>query len=344
MAMAQSSASRTSASTLRDTLRKYEINVANPKDKGQAALETFRLRDVIEDAITKLQADHVDIRAELTRLESTDAVLKRNMAKFVHELKASGGLAAVRAVEAPPESKWWWYIDVTLAAKNKRTLISSVIIAAVVIVVAVGAGIAMTLLAGPQNVRDANKYIGQGEAYIQNKDYDAAIAAYEKAATLTPPLTRITPTAEVVGTPKKFDFGAANADPQIYLAALYATKGRAADAAKMELDAEIVMGSRIVVLEALAQAFLNMNELDRSLATIDELMKLKPDDARGFYIRGSIRELKEQWQDALTDFQESARLAQEQFNSSLFAMAQTRYVNLLQRIPNQQPTQEGGSN
>jgi tetratricopeptide (TPR) repeat protein len=343
MAMAQSTVSRTSGSALRDTLRKYEIGVANPKDRGQAALEVFRLRDEIEGAITKLQADHVDIRSELTRLESADAVLKRSSAKFVKELKASGGLTAVRSVDPPPVEKWWWYIDVVLAAKNKRALISTIVIAVVVIVLLIGGGIGLTLLAGPQNVRDALKYIGQAEAALQQKDYDTAITYYEKAATLTPPLTRITPTPEYKGTPQKMDFGAANADPQIYLAALYTIKGRAADAAKMEQDAEIVMGSRIAVLEAIAQAYLNMNELDRSSTTVEELLQLKPDDARAFYIRGSIRELREQLQDALADFQQAAKLAQAQFNASLFAMAQTRYVNLLQRIPNQQPTAEGGS-
>jgi tetratricopeptide (TPR) repeat protein len=343
MAMAQNSVSRTSGSALRDMLRKYEIGVANPKDKGQAALEVFRLRDEIEEAITKLQVDHVDIRSELSRLDSADALLKRSAAKFVRELKAGGGLAAVRAVDSPPANNWWWYIDIVLAAKKRRTLISTVIITIVVIVILVGGGILVTLLSGPQNVRDALKYIGQAEAALQQNNYDAAIADYEKAATLTPPLTRITPTPVFVGTPQKMDFGSANADPQIYLAALYAIKGRTADAAQMEQDAEIIMGSRVAVLEALAQAYFNMNELDRASTTIEKLMTLNPDDARGFYIRGSIRETNGQLQDALTDFQQSAKLAQAQFNSTLFAMAQTRYVNLLQRIPNQQPTQEGGS-
>ena len=344
MAMTQKSVSRTSGSALRDMLRKYEIGVANPKDKGQAALEVFRLRDEIEEAIAKLQTDHVDIRSELSRLESADAVLQRSTTKFVRELKAGGGLAAVRSVDSPPASKWWWYIDVVLAAKNRRAFTSAAIIASVVIVLVVGGYIIIDRVAGPPtNVRDALKYIGQAEAYLQKKDYDAAIAEYEKAATLTPPLSRITPTPVYEGTPKKFVYSSANADPQIYLAALYAIKGRTADAAKMEQDAEIIMGNRITVLEALAQAFFNMNELDHATTTIDELMKLKPDDARAFYIRGSIREVRDQLQDALVDFQESAQLAQDQFNSTLFAMAQTRYVNLLQRLPNQQPTKEGGS-
>ncbi|MHB1356752.1 MAG: tetratricopeptide repeat protein [Anaerolineae bacterium] len=344
MAMAQSSISRTSGSVLRDLLRKYEIGVANPKDKGQAALEVFRLRDEIEESITKLQADRVDIRSELSRLESADAVLRRGTAKFVRELKASGGLAAVRTVESPSANKWWWYIDVVLATKNKRAFTSTAIIAAIVIVVVVGGFIIVDRVAGPPtNVRDALKFIGQAEAALQQKDYDTAITLYEQAATLTPPLSRITPTPVFEGTPQKFTYSYSNADPQVYLAALYAIKGRTADAARMEQDAEAIMGTRVVVLESIAQAFFNMNELDRASATIEELMKLKPDNARGFYIRGSISEARDQLQDALVDFQKAAQLAQEQFNSTLFAMAQTRYVNLLQRLPNQSPTQEGGS-
>jgi hypothetical protein len=345
MAMSQTSVSRTSGSGLRDLLRKYEIGVANPKDKRQAVLETFRLRDEIEAAVAKLQTDHVDIRSELTRLQSADALLKRNTGKFVRELKSSGGLAAVRTKESPPESQWWWYIDVVMMATNRRTIITTVIIAAVVIVAVVGGFTLIDKVAGPpSNVRDALKFIGQGEAYLQSKNYDAAIIEYEKAATLTPPLTRITPTPVVEGTPKFYDYGASNADPQIYLAALYSIKGRTADAVQMEKDAETVMGSRTAVLEAIAQAYFNMNELDRASATIVELMKINPEDARGFYIRGSIREIREEFQDALADFQLAAKFAQKGFNQTLYAMAQTRYVNLLQRVPNQQPTKEGGSN
>jgi cytochrome c-type biogenesis protein CcmH/NrfG len=81
-----------------------------------------------------------------------------------------------------------------------------------------------------------------------------------------------------------------------------------------------------------------MNEIDYASAKVAELLEQNPENARGYYIRGSIYEVQGEFQDALADFKLSGELAQNQFNASLFAMAQTRYVNLLQRLPNEAPT------
>ncbi len=337
MSMVQTSATRTSATALREMLHSYEIGVANPKGKGKAALEVFRLRDQIEEAVTKLQTDHVDIRAELTRLESADSVLRASTAKIVKELKPSGGLAEVRAQENPPEDKWWWYIDAVLAARNKRRYISTGITAGAIVIVLVVAYILVDRFAGPPPAfKEALDHITKAEGYLQAQNYDAAILEYESAATLTPPEVRVTPTTKAVGTPQQMAPVYANADPQIYLAALYTIKGRTTEAKSMAKAAENIMGSREGVLEALAQAYYNMNELDYASQTIDELLALNIDNARAYYIRGGIREMRNELPEALVDFQHSAELAQAQFASQLYAMAQTRYVNLLQRMPNAQ--------
>jgi len=335
MAMVQSYTSRTSATEFRELLRSYEIAVANPKGKGEAALEAFRLRDKIEDLVVKLQESHVDIRAELTRLASADSLLQGSASKFVKELKASGGLAAVRARENPPQERWWWYIDVVLAAKNRKRIIGASITVGVIVIILVVVFVVVDKVAGPPPAfKEALSHITLAEGYLQSKDYDSAIREYEMAATLTPPELRMTPTVPpVAGTPQSMAPVYANADPQIYLAALYAIKGRDLDATSMEKAAERVMGSREGVLEALAQAFYNMNELEFASKTVDELLALNIDNARAYYIRGGIREMNGENEDALADFQHSAELAQAQFNSQLFAMAQTRYVNLLQRLP-----------
>jgi len=339
MAMMQSYVARTSVSELRELLRKYEIEVANPKGKGEGALEAFRLRDKIEDVVARLQETHVDIRAELTRLESADSLLRASTAKFNRELKAIGGLAAVREKENPPEERWWWYIDVALAARNKKRTTSIAITAGAIVVILVVVFVVIDKVAGPPPAfKEALDHITKAEAFLQVQDYDSAILEYEAAATLTPPELRMTPTVHVVGTPKSMAPVYANADPQIYLAALYTIKGREMDAAAMRKAAEKIMGSKEGMLEALAQAFYNMNELDYASQTVDELLALNSNNARAYYIRGGIREMRNEFADALADFELAAKLAQEQFNSQLFAMAQTRYVNLLQRLPAIEPT------
>ncbi|MHB9034300.1 MAG: tetratricopeptide repeat protein [Anaerolineae bacterium] len=336
MAMVQTNISRTSGTALREMLRQYEIGVANPKEKGQQILDVFRLRDEIEESVTKLQSDHVDIRAELTRLESADALLIASTSKFNKELRSSGGLAAARAKSNSPEEKWWWYIDVALAAKNKRRFLTLGITAGSIIIILAVALLLVNRYAGPPPAfKESLTHMTKAEGYLQEKNYNAAIAEIEIAATLTPPELRITPTADVKGTVQSMAPVYANADPQVYLAVLYTLTGRPSQATSMEKAAEMIMGSREGVLEAMAQEYFNLNELDYASKTVDDLLALNIDNARAYYIRGSIEEMRNQLPEALADFKHSAELAQAQFASTLFAMAQTRYVNLLQRIPNE---------
>jgi len=92
------------------------------------------------------------------------------------------------------------------------------------------------------------------------------------------------------------------------------------------------MGKREYVIESIAQAFYNMGEIDFAAAKVEELLAINPKSARAYYIRGGIYEAREQYAQALADFKYSGDLAVEQYQSQLYAMAQTRYVNLLKRM------------
>ena len=101
----------------------------------------------------------------------------------------------------------------------------------------------------------------------------------------------------------------------------------------MEAAAERIMGKREAVLEALGQAYYNMGEIDLASQTVEELLSINKDNARAYFIRGGIYELQGKRLEALADFTLCSELAQAQFNQQLYAIAKTRYVSLLQQVP-----------
>ncbi len=311
MGTLQSSPAVTSLTQLRDAIRKLEVGVANPKGRGAGIIDLFKLRDETELGLGMLASERADLRAEMTRLETVDAGLRRRAPVILRELRRAGGLAAAREREQPPTAHWWWYLDITYTEERRRRLKRS-LLTVLALVVIIGGGIyTVERVWGLSPVeRQARQHVATAENYLAQGEIDAAIDEYQQATAVQP------------------DF----AEPYTYLAALYDIQGREDEAQQAYATAEKLYEDPILSQEELAQAYLMLGRPDKVYETVDRILEQDPESMRAYYIRAGAYEIQDDGENALADLERAADLAHEQGNEALYVLAKTRIGNLLQKM------------
>lgn len=301
----------TSAVRLRDMLRELEIGLANLKGRGEGVAELLRLRDDAEGEFARLRKD-MDLRPEQTRLETIDNILERKASAIMRELRLQGGLPGLRRTLNPPEEHWWWYLDLKLAEKQRKSAIRTIILVVGAIVLIFGADYILNHFFGMDPVeREARGFVSQGEEQLMARNWDAAIAEYEKAVALKPNLP----------------------EAQAALGVLYAEKGQIEQSEAALAAAEASAASREEYLSILARMYQMAEKFEEALEAVNEAIAIAPQSAYAFLIRGGIYESQGRLAEAMQDYSKSASLAQEQGQNSLYVLAQMRYGMLLERGP-----------
>ncbi len=301
-------------------LHDFETDLPDLDKAGEGVIDLLRRRDQIEEEMSRLESEGLDLRPEKTRIETIDNILSREASTIAREARKVGGLQAVREEENPPESRWWWYLDEYVAEKRRKKIIKTATIVVSVLVVLITANFLMDRFFGlSSQEKEARVYINEAEQEFREGNYQQAIAEYKRAVEITP----------------------SDGQAQAALGVLYELQGRPEEAEKAFKAAEEALGDRQEFLMTVAQTYTTAGEYETALDKANAAIELDPEAARAYLVRGSIYENMEERTEAIDDFQRSADLAQSAGQDALYVLAKMRLATLLQQAPSSFPG--GGS-
>jgi tetratricopeptide (TPR) repeat protein len=296
---------------LRSDIRQAEFEVAGirPSTQAEDILALFQRLDTISAACPRLLETGIDLRPELSRLETLHGDLCDKDDITVRALGGQGRLAQLRASFKPPESHWWWYLDERIArrrAKRLRRLAWGSLAGA--IVVAILAALYVRFLRPDEATRRRLDHVFSAESAIQRGEYAAALEAYKNAIEVAPD----------------------DAEATLMVGVMYEALGGSSEAEEQYARAEAIYGSRALLLAARAQQYNLLGWHERAAA--DSLAAIELDDslAHPYCTLGSAYEGQQRMPEAIAAFQTCADMAREQGHDELYVIAITRMATLMQ--------------
>jgi tetratricopeptide (TPR) repeat protein len=300
------------ADDLRSGIRKAELFVANVRANTSAdeLLDFLRHLDALSTTYKELTQKGVDLRAELSRLETIYGIVEDKDRIIVRAMAPAGGLAMARERIDPPKDHFWWYLDLYVAQRRVRKLRRlgwGLLIGIVVLGILIA--LYVRFLRPDEATRQRLEYVFRGESSVQAGEYAAALKAYENAQEIAPD------------------------DPEInmMIGVLHEALGEPEKAAAPYQRAEELYGSRALFLAMRAQQYSTLGWYEKAEA--DGLEAVERDDQLpiAYCSLGGAYEGREMVPQAIVAFQTCADLAREQGQSELYVIATTRMAYLMQR-------------
>jgi tetratricopeptide (TPR) repeat protein len=308
----------TLADELRDRLAACEREIANIRGSGPGARLLLEDMDRISELWPMLEAAGLDLRPEAGRWETIQASMKRIARRLLKELRASGGLAAVRAQQHPDgQCAWWWRLDEAIAQDNKRRALRAGLSTATVVV----AGLALyfifrLLFPVDPNLAAAMDLQAAGEMKIQKSgDFTGALADFASATNFLPN------------------------DVETWLR-LGVVQERLGDKTAMEESfkrARALVSSEADFEFARAGVYFALDMVDKAKADAEASVAAAPENPYGHYLLSSIYETLGQPQEALAALQRASDLAEAQQQTQLSAMARYRMAIMMQQVQQKGP-------
>jgi len=306
----------TPADEVRDLLAQLEAKVARlgrgQEPEAQAILDLF---DAIAARLAELHAGGQVLRAEEARWEAVSAAFRRKAGAFLGALGGAGALAEARRARQPDPDAWWWTIDQWLLEKRRVQLRRIVLWAAVAVVVLLLLGaLYQRFLAPDPATRERLRHEQAANSLTMDGDLAGALGEVEQALGYAP------------GDP---DLLALKGVLQQKLGQFVAEDTFAA--------AEKAAGSREAFLITRAQMYLRVADGKSMLADAQEVVTANPQSAPGYLLLGQADQMLGNNQDAIAAFEKSSKLAGEQNDPQLAAIARMNLATLLQQIPVETP-------
>lgn len=252
-----------------------------------------------------LEAQGVDVRAELVRLQNIGEKSIRRAGALMRMAGGAGAYAQLRAQLAPGSKDPWWRWDEITAGIQRRRITALAAIVGVCALLGVMGYAFRDILFPPDPVGDATnaalRAIGAGDAA-------KALGAIEAGLVITPANAELQTWRGVLGE----KLGAPNAAQSM-------SAGRAGYASPLDF----------LILRA--DIYLRMNEPDKGMADLDAAIKIAPDDPVAYFLRAGAWEAKSDFQRAMSDIDKASDLAEKSNNPQLTAMIRVRAGQLMQQ-------------
>ncbi len=314
MAQAIRESKVTPADELRDLLTRNEKRVVNLRGQGAEALALLLDLDRIAELWPELEASGVDLRPEQGRWETLQALVRRYASVVVRELRALGGLPALRAQHHPSgEAAWWWYLAEQLQAQRARNLARAAVTLGGVVAVAALVYFLVFHVFFPVDpaLKAALEAQTAGEVKIaQQGDYAGALADFRRATEYRP------------------------GDPATWLRVgciLYRI-GDTVGAEENFYRARVLLGDLQDLRLARAPICVQLGVVDLAEADLREAIAADPQNAAAYYYLSSILEERGELLEALLSVQRAAELAEAQGDTELVALARFRAGVLMQQL------------
>ena len=302
----------TPADELRERLAACEKGIANLRGSGTRARGVLEDMDRISELWPALEAAGLDLRPEAGRWETIQASVKRVARRLLKELRASGGLAAVRAEQHPDgQCAWWWRLDEAVAQDSKRRALRTSLTVATIIVAVLAAYFLFRLLFPVDpNLKAAMDLQSAGEMKIQTSgDFAGALADFRSATSFLPN----------------------DAETWLRLGVVQEALGDQKGRAESYKRARALTASDSDFQFTRASVYFTLGLMDKAQRDAEASVAAAPENPYGHYLLSSIYETLGQGPAALASVKRAAELAEAQEQTQLSAMARYRMAMMMQQ-------------
>ena len=301
---------RSPANELRKALDEAERLA--PQLSGENVERFLTLLDQIQEQLTRLEEEGMDVRPEEGRWTGLLGRLRRDPGAVVKAAREAGGLESLRAAH-PPAQGPWWHLDAEVARRRRRLFkrlgTGLAILAGILAILVL---IFRTVLAPDPQVVLVSNTLTSVEDLAFRGEYRQALAELEAAqAQLDEPDPDLL-IWEAVLAEQLQDEGRAQA---------------ALESARQLLDQE----REVLLWSNLGSRRLLVGNLDGAKAAAQRAVQLAPDDPQGYFVLGAVAEAQGDIPTAISYFEKTFQLAQER-DPQLAVISRVRMGQLLQQL------------
>lgn len=272
----------------------------------------LQLLDSIDRRFTQLASSGLDLRPEQTRWNSLQDRLQREAGRVMRAADAAGGLASLRARNAPAQGSWW-HLDAVAAADRRRSIRRlGAAIGTVVASLALIWSLFTFVIPADANSVITSEAITELRQLAFEARWEHGLAVIEEAkALLTEP----------------------NAELLIWEAVVRGKLGQDARAGEALDEAKALVPSdrQVAFWWTLGMVRLDIGDLEEARAAGREALALDASDPQGYFLLGNVAEVEGDVPAAIELFEESYQLALESGANELAVIARIRMGTLLQR-------------
>jgi tetratricopeptide (TPR) repeat protein len=300
----------TPADRVRQLLSQAENTAASLRGAGSKAIQLLHVLDQIEDDLNQLERRNVDVRVERTNFEAIQRQLRDHKRRLLREAGAALR-EEIKQIE-PARSRWWWYVDEAAAKERRRKLLRMGAGGAAVLALLAAAWLAYErFLAPPPEVAQAFRQMEVGRTQVEEQDLPGALAAFEAATALTP----------------------SDPEPWLWKGVVHDRLDEADEAQDAFEAAHHLYDTRFDFILNRGRVYLQTGDLEQAQADVNKAMELKPDSGWSYYLRAGIAARNGDPDTALADLDRAARLAEENRDAQLQALASTQRAGVMKLLP-----------
>jgi tetratricopeptide (TPR) repeat protein len=272
----------------------------------------LQLLDSIDRRFTQLASSGLDLRPEQTRWNSLQGRLQREAGRVMRAADAAGGLASLRARNAPAQGLWW-HLDAVAAADRRRSIrrLGAAIGTAVASLALIWSLFTFVIPADANSVITSEAITELRQLAFEAR-WEHGLAVIEEAkALLTEP----------------------NAELLIWEAVVRGKLGQDARAEEAldEAKALVPADRQVSFWWTLGMVRLDIGDLEEARAAGREALALDASDPQGYFLLGNVAEVEGDVPAAIELFEKSYQLALESGANELAVIARIRMGTLLQR-------------
>ena len=272
----------------------------------------LQLLDSIDRRFTQLASRGLDLRPEQTRWNSLQGRLQREAGRVMRAADAAGGLASLRARNAPAQGLWW-HLDAVAAADRRRSIrrLGAAIGTAVASLALIWSLFTFVIPADANSVITSEAITELRQLAFEAR-WEHGLAVIEEAKAL---LTE--PHAELL----------------IWEAVVRGKLGQDARAEEALDEAKALVPSdrQVAFWWTLGMVRLDIGDLEEARAAGREALALDASDPQGYFLLGNVAEVEGDVPAAIELFEKSYQLALESGANELAVIARIRMGTLLQR-------------
>ena len=272
----------------------------------------LQLLDSIDRRFTQLASSGLDLRPEQTRWNSLQGRLQREAGRVMRAADAAGGLASLRARNAPAQGLWW-HLDAVAAADRRRSIrrLGAAIGTAVASLALIWSLFTFVIPADANSVITSEAITELRQLAFEARWQHGLAVIEEAKALLTEP----------------------NAELLIWEAVVRGKLGQDARAEEALDEAKALVPSdrQVAFWWTLGMVRLDIGDLEEARAAGREALALDASDPQGYFLLGNVAEVEGDVPAAIELFEESYQLALESGANELAVIARIRMGTLLQR-------------
>lgn len=297
--------------TFREDIRAAEL-LASRIRPGVSRDDLLALLERLDDIATgyrQLRVTSIDLRPELTQIETIHNILDDQAGVVVRRLGGAEGLVELRRQRQSTEERWWWYLDRRVAARRQGRIRRIAWMAGgAILLLAVLGFLYVRFLRPDEATRERYGYVLSGESALDRGEYEAALESYQSALEIAPD----DPEANLM-------FGLLNEALE-----------HPEEAAKGYARAEALYDSRALFLAVRSQKYTFVGWYEKAEADAQAAVEADDQLALAYCALGGAVEGQGRIREAIDAFQACADQARARDENELYVIAATRLGMLLQ--------------